>query len=552
MAAKSGPDAATLVHVRDAAVLLAVIVASSAFYVLGLGRYSDDWWFYRHMLGSADQSWGGLYDTLASVPWLAVRPGQIAWYATFQTLFPGDIAATHLANHAAFALGVLLLHAALRAMPAMRSAAYPVTLLYVAMPHFTASKFWYANHMATLSFTFFAATALFAALLARGPRRRSFMALVAAIAVGSAASNLSYELFGFMLPLLPLAAWLANGQPLRDILHDGRFRAATLAAAIGFGATTLFKTAYGAAIHAPATPGEVGYFVARTGWMYLRAGYADFWTLGLYSPRAAVAIAMGPYFEFVAVIAAALALASMAARAVAVRKAPVDDRQASWRILVAAGVIAFGLGYLPFLTNFWVDPYPWGEANRTNIGGALGVALAFCGLLRWVEGRSRVVAQSVLLVFCTIGIFLQVATARIWVHAAARQDQVVAATLAAAGELRDGDTVLIYGLCPYVGPAAVLRSPDDTGPRLMIASGTDVTGDLIQPDTRLTPAAIRTNHYDRLKGRYPYRAVVIVDLPRRASARIEAFADAQRFFAAHPIRASSRCGYVQGRGAPFY
>ena len=39
-----------MAHLRDAAVLLVVIAAPAAFYVLDLGRHSDDWWFYRHML----------------------------------------------------------------------------------------------------------------------------------------------------------------------------------------------------------------------------------------------------------------------------------------------------------------------------------------------------------------------------------------------------------------------------------------------------------------------------------------------------------------------
>lgn len=541
-----------IAHLRDATALLAVIAVSSSFYVLDLGRYSDDWWFYRHMLSSPDQSWGGLYATLASVPWLAVRPGQIAWYTTFQTLFPGDITATHLANHAAFALGVLMLHGALRAMPAMRSAAYPVTLIYVCMAHFTASKFWYANHMATLSFALFAATALSAALLAREPRRGSAVVLVGAIGLCSAACNLSYELFGFMLPLLPLAAWLANGRSLRETLENGRFRTATFAAGIAFAATTLFKIGYQHGVAAPSDPGELIQFVARAGWLYLRVAYTSFWTLGLYSPRAAVGIATGPYFDTAAVVAALAGLAIMAARAALARSYP-SARDARWHVLVAVGVLAFVLGYLPFLPNFYADPHPWGEVNRINIAGALGAALVLYGALRWLDARSRAAAQAVLLAFCATGIFLQVATARLWVRAAERQGQVVAATLGAIGDLREGDTVLIYGLCPYFGPAAVFRSPDDIGPRLMIGSGWKVAaGDLVQPGTVLAPNEITTSHHDRLKGHYVYRSLVIVDLPRDTVRRIGSYAEARAFLSSRPIRDSTGCNYVRGRGTRLY
>lgn len=545
-----------MAHLRDAAVLLVVIAAPAAFYVLDLGRHSDDWWFYRHMLSSRDRSWSGLYETLASVPWLAVRPGQVAWYATFQTWLPSDITAVHIANHVAFALGALLLHAALRAMPALRGAAYPVTLLYVSMPHFSAAKFWYANHMATLSFSLFAAAALASASLAREPRRRVAAALVGLVGLSTAVSNLCYELFGFMLPLLPLLAWLANGRSLREAAGDRRFRASTLAAGLAFAATTLFKMGYQHGVSSPSGLSDLFHFAARSAWLYLRVAYTTFWTLGLYSPRAAGGIAMGPYFEPAAVHAALLALALMVARLVAAGRMQPDataGREARWPFLVVTGIVAFGLGYLPFLVNFWADAYPWGEVNRVNIGGALGAAMVICGALRWLEGRSRPAAQAVLLLFCATGIFLQVATGRMWVRAAERQDAVVAAVLAAAGDLRAGDTVLIYGLCPYLGPAAVLRSPDDTGPRLMIASGGRIlAADLIQPDTRLTSSEINTNHHDRLKGHYPYRSLVVVDLPRRAATRIESYSEASAFFAAHPIRDAAGCSYVRGRGTPLY
>lgn len=66
--------------------LVAVVLAAlipAAFYAFHLGLYIDDWGFRWALRSSADQSWTGLYATLAEQSALAVRPLQIAWLVSW-------------------------------------------------------------------------------------------------------------------------------------------------------------------------------------------------------------------------------------------------------------------------------------------------------------------------------------------------------------------------------------------------------------------------------------------------------------------------------------
>jgi hypothetical protein len=91
------------------AVIALAVALPAITYVGGLGFYSDDWAFIHLLHSAPDQSFTGIYRELAKLPNVAVRPGQIVWYAIFDGLNPGAILAVHIANHVVFALGGVIL-----------------------------------------------------------------------------------------------------------------------------------------------------------------------------------------------------------------------------------------------------------------------------------------------------------------------------------------------------------------------------------------------------------------------------------------------------------
>ncbi|MGN6499913.1 MAG: hypothetical protein ACTHKM_07175, partial [Tsuneonella sp.] len=130
----------------DRLVIVLIVVVPALLYVFGLGLYIDGWGFLWAMRTSPDQSWIGVYRTLAEQPALAVRPLQIVWLVASYKLSPGSIVPVHLANQVVFALAGLLLHAALYRNAGLRRFALPVVALYLCLPTFTTARFWWSNH----------------------------------------------------------------------------------------------------------------------------------------------------------------------------------------------------------------------------------------------------------------------------------------------------------------------------------------------------------------------------------------------------------------------
>lgn len=538
---------------RDPLVLLLVSAIGSAAYVLGLGFYSDDWWLFVEPLAtSPDQSWGGLYRALAETPFVAVRPGQILWYVAFHKLAPGSATPVHLANHAAFAASALLLHASLRSLPATRRAAYHVALLYICLPTFSAAKLWYANHQAVLALLMFALTWLLVTRLARGGSRW----LLVPIALTAALGSLCYELFSVTALALPLFVAWALGRRGRQLARDPALLAATGAIAAAVVATTLYKLRFDYGAELPATPGEAGQFVKRAAWLYARAAETTFWTLGLYSPRVAAGMLASPYLQPGSLVAPLLILLVAGAREWLAARAPEPsgEADASPAFLALAGLVAFALGYVPYLANSLYSPKPWGEGNRGNIAAALGAALLIYALFRWARGRRPLLARIVLVAFCATGAFLQVAVGRMWMRAADEQDRVLARFERIAAErLADRGAVLVYGLCPYYGPGPVFAYRWDLEARLAIERGhRNLTVGLVRPEMRVGSEAL-TLPPDRWgTPTYRYGALDIVDMASGTMTRIGNRDDAVRYFAAHPLDQAYSCEFEFGIGNPLY
>lgn len=538
---------------RDPLCVLFVSAVGSAAYVFGLGFYSDDWWlFLEPLAASSDQSWSGLYRALAETPFVAVRPGQILWYVAFHKLAPGNATLVHVANHAVFALSALLLYASLHAVPATRRAAYHVALLYACLPTFSAAKMWYANHQAVLGLLLFTLTWWLVTRLAREGKPW----LVPLVALTAALGNLCYELFAVTALALPLFVWWGLGHRSRQFARDRTFLATTVAIAAGFVATTLFKLQFDYGVELPASVPEAGQFVAQAASMYARAAETTFWTLGLYSPRTAAGVLASPYLQPGSLVAPLLVLLVASGREwLAGRTAQVSaDGEAGPAFFAVSGAAAFVLGYVPYLTNFMYSPKPWGEGNRGNIAAALGAALLIYALFRWASGKRPLLARFVLVIFCAIGVFLQVAIGKMWVRAADEQDRVIARfERIVPEELKGRGTLLLYGTCPYYGAGPVFAYRWDLQARLAVRHGyRNFEVALVRPQMTLGTDAITLPSGRWGTPAYRYGTLHIVDMVSGSVTAISGRRDAIRFFAAHPIEESFTCEFEFGIGNPLY
>ncbi|HSQ95926.1 MAG TPA: hypothetical protein VLM18_07545 [Croceibacterium sp.] len=539
------------VGVRDAIAIVLVCVACSSAYAWGLRYYSDDYLFLVPLRTADDQSWVGLYRAIAAMPFAAVRPGQILWYVALHKFAHDSATVSHIANHMVFALSAVLLQVFLRRIPATRVAAYYLTLLYVCLPTFSVAKMWYANHQAVISLAFFALTCWLVAIVATGPDRTRWR-LVPLVALTAAAGNLFYELFAITELFVPLFVWCALRTPARAFPSDPGFVGTTVAIGIGFVVSTVLKLNYHYGFDLPADAQAVPAYAHRAAAMYYSAAKTTFWTLGFASARAALGFLHSSYLQPTSLIAPLLVLAIIVGRELLARldktnPAEPEASEACAAFYWIAGIAAFVLGYVPYLTNFLYSPKPWGEGNRGNIAGALGAALLFYSAYRWMRRRTPVSAFALLAMFCFIGAFLQVAVGKMWVRAALMQDRVLARFDMASQGVPDRASVLIYGSCPYYGAGPVFPYGWDIAGRERIATGRRLTAAIVLPGMQLTEYGVATPQ-GRWTQIYAYRNLWIVDLGELGHTELTDLSAARAYFLQHPLARSVTCRFDFGVG----
>jgi hypothetical protein len=231
------------------------------------------------------------------------------------------------------------------------------------------------------------------------------------------------------------------------------------------------------------------------------------------------------------------------------QKVSPDQDTPVW-LLLAGGAGAFVAGYLPFLTTFYFGASPFGISNRVNMAGALGVALIICAFYALLEKHLPKLKNFLFIAFCTLGVMVQLSIANSWSLAWNRQQEVYGQLRQALPTLVPGDQVLLFGLCPYLGPAPVFTSSWGLTDRLRLDYGLEqLRANTITPNTTVTNGGIVISEYSE-PSTYAFRQLMMFDVRDGSVSAINSASDAAAFFAKHPVGGSTGCTYREGGGTP--
>jgi hypothetical protein len=496
--------------VRDGLVLAFVALLSCLPYVAGLGLYSDDYAFLASMYDTPG-SIRSLYDSLLPHG-LATRPMQAVELAALYWMFELQPLGYHLVNSALLAATALLFHFVLRGLGFPRTIALVVPLIFALLPHYSTARFWIASFQSNFSvFLYF--VSLFADLrfvTRSGAARWLWKGLGTGALVGSV---LAYEVTAVLLLMNVLVLWFAT--PARrphwwgprpfltaaTLLTNVVFLA--LAIAYKLGTTARSDIAGGLVWRAlrivreavPVHFGEYGLALPLRVGRVLR-DYPDPFVLGV---SVLVGLIVGAYL--------------LRIRPSTARLAPLG----TWPAVLLIGAVAFAAGYGVTLMTYEIGFHTTGANNRTANAAAIGVSFVFTATVGWLSsllpsdrlrhvtfaGLTAVLAASCTLVTGTVAMF--------WVDAARQQERVIASIRDRFPQLSSPATLLLDGLCPYVGPAPVFATGwDVTGMLRLVYDDRDLAGDVVKPNTEVTLAGVRTLLFDDVINVYPFSENLVV------------------------------------------
>jgi hypothetical protein len=547
----------------DAGVIAVVAVLVHSTFISGIGFYSDDWAMLSSFHFSSDQSLTGLVRAV----WKHCdnRPVQAIYYAVLYALFGMNPLGYHVANLLVWLAIALLLHLALLRLRVPRWAAVAAAALYLTLPTASTPRFWFAAFAGPLSVALYLASlnldlwsvGSFAATGARAATPHHNAALGGLYApttgrlvvgritalIALVASTLTYEVAMPLFFLNPLLARLREGRRwtmARWVMFLGANAGALMAVAV-------YKVTYSPRLGADRGVLDqirrltIGAF--RGGWVEGDMGFnlsaalgVHGWTFSLGLPLTVLDLSGGARAPDVLAAIAVAAVVALAVRRLAAQDYAENtsadyadyadgdyahsncagfEGSRSWLWLAAGGVVVFLGGYAIFLTTRSIQIVTTGAANRTAVAATMGTAIlivALCALaVRRVQpARARAVAAGLLVaVPAALGTFVLARIGSYWQASTRVQAETLARIRQDVPSLVRGGTLVLDGVCPYVGPAIVFESSWDLAGALQLAySDPALTADTTT-HLEARPTRIVTSLYGE-EQQYPYSDEIVL------------------------------------------
>ncbi len=557
---------------QDALFLGLIFALSTALYIRTLGFYSDDWFLLGSFYTSPDQSIPGLFQ-LQYTDQNVQRPVEILAWVVLYRLFGLEPTGYHLSGLLVSVTGIVLLYLLLLELGQKRVVALSVALVYGLLPHYSILRYWVAaftvNLCMTLCLLSFYADQRALRSEGKGLWLWKLLSLFSLLV-----STLAYEVALPLFLLSPVLVWFRGRKLYGSLLkHHGRLTSAVLLLSgpvilllmivfkarttIRLGVTTSF-TEYFSSIAKQAFATDYGY--DDYGLNLRRAFDVNFGDLGLGLPHIIFQILQAYPSAPVLLLSGVCGLFVFyyLYRAAGRSQGELPDETNMLKV-AAFGILVFLFGYAIFLTNSNIILWATGITNRTAAAAAVGVALVFTGVAGWVSALlprawlRRTTFSLLVALVCLSGFMINNTLASFWT-AAYREEQAIGEDIGRQfSSLPAGTSLVLDGVCPYVGPAIVFEANWDlTGLLQIIFRDSTLRANVVSPRVGINKEGLTTTLYGR-ESVYRFNNLLIYNYERKIVYWVKDAQAAARYFQRYnPDYGRSCPPSLEGIGVPVF
>jgi hypothetical protein len=479
-ARRGGPQRVGLVSrhagLADSTFLVLVILASVIPYAGRLGFYSDDWAFLGALHTSDDQTVLGLASRQLQFPYPVTpsgRPVQVVYQAALYKLFGLEPLGYHLVNTAMLIVMALLLSLTLRELGLPRPLVLATPLVFALLPNYSTDRFWFAafGYILSMALCFLSLYANLRAVRTRGVALLSWK-LVSLIALVT--SGLGIEIAIPLLALNPILAFLHARRHLPGGLKRrlGRWPAGLFLSSdlLLLLVVLAYKRVAGSGLGLPA-----GWIPFHIGQLVFGSTAINFGTYGVglpYTVWRSVADLSWPLVAVGMVLAAAVYGYFIVALRGEQEHWAVS--RPAWIRLAVVGTLLYALSYALFLPTGRIVITSTGIGNRVAVAATLGMAIVLLAACGWLSSLARSPTSrrrsfSMLVAgLCLSGFIVTNSVALYWQAASSREAAVLRSIRQALPDLPPHSTLILHGICPYVGPGIVFESDWDLSGALQV------------------------------------------------------------------------------------
>lgn len=493
----------------DCFFLVGVFFLSVLPYFWKIGFYSDDWSFLGNFVASPDQSFSGLLQ-VATTPNTQMRPLQNIYDVLLYMTFHLNPIGYQIANVCILSAISILFYFVLKQLTLPRFLAVSIPVLYIFLPMYSTDRFWYASFQISLSLLFYFLSLRFGLQSFINNKNQARNQL---ISIGSMIlSILSYEITLPMFLLNLFLFWHVRGPENKNEQSKSSKVIFILLNLITLLTTIIFKLLTTIRLDNHITFDYFSYLINLLVSMF-STNYVYWLEHFIAILQKSVAISANPFtietgsIIFIAIFFYISYIAT---------KSRISLPDSIWfSKLFFFSFVIFILGYAIFITNTNVGFSLIGMENRVAIGAAIGIAISFVSFIGILSNifRSDKIAKVffsfTIASICTAYYFTNITIATFWDEAFQQQKIVLSDMIYRVPNLPNNSSILLDGICPYVGPASVFESQWDLLGALQISfPKANLRADIITPTMLIKKEGITTQIYN-FTAIYPYKNLYV-------------------------------------------